>query len=417
MRSANSSVLQQLCGSVPKETMQSMLPVFFREVSYRQFIDVLVPLLEDVQLLPQVSAMLMSLGASAAMLVVLNRAPKGKLSIVLKAPVEVLVPAVAAMTPGSAEEVLVPVLQEPDELLAETLVPLLGLVKEPERMAMVVNQVDARVLVPILRGVKPQALADILNGLSKEDLAPEGPAGQLLQQLGSDPGLTETKVVPLMALAAPATMVRLVQGIPAEKLLKVLESLEIEGILRLLENTNADFVVRLFNGPLDSVVQTMAGSVADVLADRTIAELVKHSTNTLQAGLAKADDVLARGQQARGAEGDGYKFGDFTVGLISMAVGQESLERGRELMEQHMEKAKQHSKPIQEGWEALQKDVAEKTESIQQNLHESLGQNALKIQAGLARGREKLSTLSCSSGTAYTKGLQEEEVFDFPEPR
>lgn len=33
--------------------------------------------------------MLMSLGASAAMLVVLNRAPKGKLSIVLKAPVEV----------------------------------------------------------------------------------------------------------------------------------------------------------------------------------------------------------------------------------------------------------------------------------------------------------------------------------------
>eukprot|EP00913_Durusdinium_trenchii_P025012 g23477.t1 len=113
--SANSSVLQQLCGSVPKETMQSMLPVFFREVSYRQFIDVLVPLLEDVQLLPQVSAMLMSLGASAAMLVVLNRAPKGKLSIVLKAPVEVLVPAVAAMTPGSAEEVLVPVLQ--DQLL------------------------------------------------------------------------------------------------------------------------------------------------------------------------------------------------------------------------------------------------------------------------------------------------------------
>eukprot|EP00913_Durusdinium_trenchii_P025011 g23476.t1 len=249
-------------------------------------------------------------------------------------------------------------------------------------------------------------------------------------------------------------MVRLVQGIPAEKLLKVLESLEIEGILRLLEMpglrhrchllrvllahpcacwaseilkvselsvsqcvlTLRISVLHVWHLPnAYQVVQTMAGSVADVLADRTIAELVKHSTNTLQAGLAKADDVLARGQQARGAEGDGYKFGDFTVGLISMAVGQESLERGRELMEQHMEKAKQHSKPIQEGWEALQKDVAEKTESIQspsdmelQNLHESLGQNALKIQAGLARGREKLSTLSCSSGTAYTKGLQDD---------
>ena len=38
-------------------------------------------------------------------------------------------------------------------------------------------------------------------------------------------------------------------------------------------------LVRAFRA---QVVQTMAGSVADVLADRTIAELVKHSTNTLQ---------------------------------------------------------------------------------------------------------------------------------------
>eukprot|EP00434_Breviolum_minutum_P037671 symbB.v1.2.033412.t1/scaffold4142.1/size43930/1 len=50
----------------------------------------------------------------------------------------------------------------------------------------------------------------------------------------------------------------------------------------------------------------MAGSFAVALADRNIAELVKHSTDTIQAGLAKADDVLARGQQARGEGSTGY---------------------------------------------------------------------------------------------------------------
>ena len=315
------------------------------------------------------------------MLVVLNRAPKGKLSIVLKAPVEVLVPVVSATTAGSARDVLIPVLQEPDEVLNGTLVPLLGLVKEPERMAMVVNQVSAEVLVPILRGVRPEPLAEILNGLTEEDLSPEGPAAQLLVRLGETAttiALADAKVVPLMDQAEPSKMVRLVQGIPAEKLLPVLESLEIKEVLTLLENTNADFVVRLFNGPLDSVVSTMAGSFAVALADRNIAELVKHSTDTIQAGLAKADDVLARGQQARGEGSTGYQFGDLTRGLLSL--GQESWDRGRELMEQH-------SKPIQEGFEAWQKEVAEKTESLQQNLHESLGNNALKIKKGIDKGR------------------------------
>ena len=101
--------------------------------------------------------------------------------------------------------------------------------------------------------------------------------------------------------------------------------------------------MRLFNGPLDSVVATMAGSVAEALADKHIAELVKQGTDRLQAGLAKADDVLQRGQLARGGQ-EGYQFGDLTRGLLSM--GQESLERGRELVEQH-------SKPIQEGEEQL----------------------------------------------------------------
>ncbi|CAL1138796.1 unnamed protein product [Cladocopium goreaui] len=331
--------------------------------------DVLVPLLSSAELQPQVLAMLNSLGSSGAMLVVLNSAPKGKLSIVLKAPVEVLVPVVSATTAGSARDVLVPVLQESDELLSGTLVPLLGLVTEPERMAMVVNQVQAKVLIPILRGVRAEKLAAILNGLNKEDLALSGCAGQLLQLLGTAGRLPALeKVVPLMDQAESGKMLRLVQGIPAEKMLDVLQSLETKDVLRLLEtlgssalpaisrNTNADFVVRLFNGPLDSVVSTMAGSVASALTDRTIAELVKHSTDTIQAGLAKADDVLARGQQARGGDAMGYQFGDLTRGLLSM--GQESWDRGRELVEQH-------SKPIQEGIEAWQKEVAEKTESLQ----------------------------------------------------
>ena len=131
---ADTKFLQQLCDKVPSEQMQRDLPIFFREargfgerlcgkkssqiiehhqkpiknqihqphptkvqnavsqyceVSYRQFMDVLVPLLSSAELQPQVLAMLNSLGSSAAMLIVLNSSPKGKLAIVLKAPVEV----------------------------------------------------------------------------------------------------------------------------------------------------------------------------------------------------------------------------------------------------------------------------------------------------------------------------------------
>eukprot|EP00438_Fugacium_kawagutii_P012054 Skav234021 [mRNA] locus=scaffold2538:193989:194923:- [translate_table: standard] len=74
-------------------------------------------------------------------------------------------------------------------------------------------------------------------------------------------------------------------------------------------------------------------------------------------------------------------------GLLSM--GQESWDRGKELVEQH-------SKPIQEGpTEAWQKEVVEKTESLQQNLHESFGQNALKIKAGIDKGGPSTEGHSC----------------------
>ena len=142
------------------------------QVSYRQFLDVLLPLLSDASLQPQVIEMLRSLGASKAMLAVLNGAPKGKLSIMLAADVQVLTKVVAAMTEGSAREVLVPVLLEPKELLADTVVPLLSLVEEPRRMALVVNQVHLEVLLPLLRGVRARQLAAVLNGLSEASAAP-----------------------------------------------------------------------------------------------------------------------------------------------------------------------------------------------------------------------------------------------------
>jgi len=40
---------------------------------------------------------------------------------------------------------------------------------------------------------------------------------------------------------------------------------------------------------LRQVVSTMAGSVASALTDRTIAELVKHSTDTIQVGLSPVE--------------------------------------------------------------------------------------------------------------------------------
>jgi len=224
------------------------------------------------------------------------------------------------------------------------------------------------------------------------------------------PGVTAEKIVPLMDQGEPSKIVRLVQGIPADKLLAVLGSIETSGVIRLLENTNADFAVRLFNGPLESVIAAMAGGFADVMADRHIAEFVKHSTDTLQAGLAKADGVIARGLQVRGADsGDGYKFGDLTRGLLSM--GQEGYEKGKELVELE-------SKALQEGWEAWQKDVAIKTESLQQQVDQqmqkmsnSLDHNTQLLKEGLAKGKRKLSAFSCNNTAAYQKGLQEEENF------
>ena len=47
---------------------------------------------------------------------------------------------------------------------------------------------------------------------------------------------------------------------------------------------------------------------------------------------------------------------------------------------------------------------------LRQNLHESFGHNALKIKAGLDKGREHLSTFSCSSATAYKKHLSEDHI-------
>ncbi|CAE7604731.1 DHRS13 [Symbiodinium natans] len=398
--------LRRFCDKVPSQTMRGMLPALFSQVSDRQFIDVVVPLLSSSEQADALSKIACSLD-TGAMLEVLNGALPGRLVIVLQAPPEALATIIADVGPGRIGAVVVPLLQEPEDLLRDRLVPLLRMVERPAHMAKIVDQVDASVLIALLRGVRAEALAAVVNGFCEEDFNTEGHVIQLLRALNSAPDLANEKIVPLMEKGEPSKLVRLVQGIPAEKLLAVLSSTEADGVLRLLENTNADFAVRLFQLPLDSVISSMAGGFADVMADRNIAELVKHSTDTLQAGLAQADGVLARGLQARGADpSTGYKFGDLTRGLLSM--GQESLE------------------PLQEGWEALQKDVALKTETLtetlqqqvdehMQKVHASLGQNAqlLKegLKGGLASSQKRLRAFSCQNDVAYKKGLQEEEVF------
>ena len=81
---------------------------------------------------------------------------------------QVLTEVVAAIRVGAAQEVLVPVLLEPDELLRSTLLPLLTAIEQPQRMALVVNQVHLDVLLPLLRNVRAERLAAVLNGLSEE---------------------------------------------------------------------------------------------------------------------------------------------------------------------------------------------------------------------------------------------------------
>ena len=110
-----------------------------------------------------------------------------KLTIVLKeAPTEKLTALITCVNGGRIELVLIPVLQEPEQLLQGTLVPLLSQVEQPERVAAVVNHAEPEVLLRLLRELDAARLVALVNVLDREDFEPEGSAISLLQALADE---------------------------------------------------------------------------------------------------------------------------------------------------------------------------------------------------------------------------------------
>lgn len=333
---ADAGALRQFNNDVPERTLREILPRILQEFDSARLKASLVPLLNAADLQGTLMELLEVMDTSC-IIQLLGNVPAHKLAIVLRAPRGNLADLIAAVDAERIPVVLIPVLQEPEDLLAGTLVPLLEQVRNPGRIAAVANLVETDVLLWFLRGVPADRLAPLIDALSPEDFQAGGTAIALLQQLADARGLVRDKVVPLITRGEPTLIAQIIQGTSANNLLEVLRRVEVDGVLLFLENTNIEFVIRVFNGPLDTAVAaTVAGSFADSLRNPLVASSLKQLTDGLNDTFQAADqaqqtavdyamqnvqrpvlDYVRRGKEQRGASGDeAYEFGDFTRGIV-----------------------------------------------------------------------------------------------------
>lgn len=430
----DADAVRKLCDELPADTLSEVLPRLLSDVDRERFFKVVIPLLSDARTACKLSKLLGCLQINTILQVV-ERTSAGKLKIVLGAQEDALTLLMSAVEPDNGVAVLslTTVLNEPDSLLQDTLVPLVNSVNHPERLGQLVSLVEADVLLWLLRGVGAQNLTAILNALSDEDIQPSGSAVVLLRELADNRGLVRDKVLPLLRQAEPQKTARLVQGVEASKLLKVIRSVDVDGLVILLDNTNPDLVVRLFAGSLDSAIAAVAGGAADVMRQPAVASIVKDTTDHLQEGLSKAEHVLQRGQQARGAgEGGGYQFGDFTRGLIASAEDDikqiarfgkmlkasnsrpASSDNDDSLTVQDYARGVMAQGPIKEGLRSVQ----DRWDAMKQNLQPIIGsvtegfeEQAKVLQDQISHGKEKVRALSCGSSTSAQRGVKEEIRF------
>lgn len=324
--------VRRLCELAPPDVLGEVLPALFQALSCKQIREVLAPLICAVDL-HSATALLMQVMDPACFAEILSGAPPGKLGIILQSPPTQLQRFVAAMDRGRIPVVLLPVLREPHEVLADTLVPLLEQVETPEKLSAVANKVEEDVLVWLLRGGHPSQIAKLVDAFAAADFEPE--AGALivfLQALADERGLTRDKVLPLLHQADPLMLVPVVQRVKPGKLFEVLRRVEVGSVVRILTHTNQDFVVRLFNGPLEAAVSHIAGGFAEALKDPRTASTVRVFTNATEEFLVAADnlrdravqdmrDIVQRGKEERGAPAEAPDVvSDFTRGLMLQAV-------------------------------------------------------------------------------------------------
>lgn len=282
-----------LATAVPPTKLNETLSQILVDVGCDQIRTSLAPLINNAEVSGTLVNVMQVLQPSTTVALVNLGNPK-KLAILLRAPSTVLVGLVSGVDSEQLLKVLVPLMDEPESLLQESVLPLLIQVQQPENLAALVNQSEPELLFWFLRGGQPLALAAFLNSCTAADFRPEGAVIALMHELADHRGLVRAKVIPLIDRAEPQKMAQMVQGVRVEQLLEVLQRLPLEELVRLLAHTNAELVVRLFNGPLESTVSAVAGITAQALNHPLVAQNVARVTDNLEVGLQQADMVAAR---------------------------------------------------------------------------------------------------------------------------
>lgn len=297
LRHSEVGAVRALCEAVPEETLSGLLPEILRGIERHRIPEALAPVLNDIANIPTLAALMGVLDAGS-MVMMLNAVPARKLRIILGAPPDSLAKLVSHVQLGKVESVLIPVVQEPDELLRDTLVPLLRECRHPERIAAAVNHSEPEVLFRLIREVEAWRLAALVDAMDAEDFEEEGAAVVLLQALADERGLLRDKAVPLLNGSDPATMATMIQKVSAQDLLDILRRVQVSGLQRLLENTNVELVVRIFNGPLEHAVGLVAGGLAEALRNPVAAKLMKNTTDSLGYHMVRADRAVLDVQEA-----------------------------------------------------------------------------------------------------------------------
>lgn len=315
--------IRQLLAVVPLKTVRGILRQLLNRISRQKFFDVLVPLLNSPELRAPMTIIIMSLEARH-IVSVLNAVPLSKLAIVVGgAPPDAITAVISAVEPNRLDEALVPLLQEPETLLRDTLVPLLRC--NLQHLGSIVNKAETRMLLWLLRGVDSEHLISLVTVLEPSDVEVGSTLVEFLKIAANEPDLVDEKVLPLLNQADPTKLVPFLRGVKAEQLLAVLRCVDADGINRLLNNTNTELIVRLCNGPLDDVVRLclVADGLAVALRNPFAAQTVKHASDVLNVVAKGVQGAMDRGKDVRGVtQNSPYEFGDVTRGFMGMLGSQ-----------------------------------------------------------------------------------------------
>eukprot|EP00929_Paragymnodinium_shiwhaense_P033793 TRINITY_DN18497_c0_g1_i3.p1 TRINITY_DN18497_c0_g1~~TRINITY_DN18497_c0_g1_i3.p1 ORF type:complete len:362 (+),score=51.46 TRINITY_DN18497_c0_g1_i3:558-1643(+) len=248
----------------------------------------------------------------------IDAVPVEKLAVVLKAPADNVTAVLTNIRSHNFSQTLISLLQEPELVLAEKIVPLICAVSRPKHLALAVSHADLTPLLWVVRGARTQQLAIFIDAVQEEDYGPGGAVIAFIKAIRSEPDLVHEKILPVMNSGDAMKLATLIQGVWAKKLMDIMRRLSVEETLFLLENSRAEDLVNLCNGPLEGVIGWGASRFANAMRAPGGAIVL----GTAASSVKKVQGVLEKGREARSSEGDAaeanasYRFGDFTRGLL-----------------------------------------------------------------------------------------------------